>query len=215
MLPIGLFSRGGRTRVVVKALDHDFKPEQKLTPFGIFLPDYDQLYLYLLPSRLTSDAVVDCLEQFWREVQGRFAGVERLLINQDNGPENHSRRTQFMKRMTAFVDGFGVAVELAYYPPYHSKYNPIERVWGVLEQHWNGSLLDSVETVVAFAETMTYNRVHPVVSVVKKTYQKGVRLSQKAMALLEERFARLPGLGKYFVEIVPLSYQAGTIISLE
>ena len=113
MLPIGLFSRGGRTRVVVKALDHDFKPEAKLTPFGIFLPDYDQLYLYLLPSRLTSDAVVDCLEQFWREVQGRFAGVERLLINQDNGPENHSRRTQFMKRMTAFVDGFGVAVELA------------------------------------------------------------------------------------------------------
>ncbi len=43
MLPIGLFSRGGRTRVVVKALDHDFKPEAKLTPFGIFLPDYDEL----------------------------------------------------------------------------------------------------------------------------------------------------------------------------
>ena len=53
-----------------------------------------------------------------------------------------------MKRVTEFVDGFGVAVQLAYYPRYHSKYNPIERVWGVLEQHWNGSLLDSVETVV-------------------------------------------------------------------
>ncbi len=215
MIPIGLFSRRGRTRVVVKALDHDFKPDQKLTPFGIFLPDYDELHLYLIPSRLTSDGIVDCLEEFWQEVRGRFAEVETLLINQDNGPENHSRRTQFMKRVTEFVDGFGVAVQLAYYPPYHSKYNPIERVWGVLEQHWNGSLLDSVETVVAFAKTMTYNRVHPVVSVLKKTYQTGVRLSQKAMAALEGRFARLPGLGKYFVEIVPLSNQAGTIISLE
>lgn len=215
MIPIGLFSRGGRSRVVIKALDHDFKPEQKLTPFGIFLPDYDELYLFLLPCRLTSDAIVDCLEQFWQQVRTRFAAVERLLVNQDNGPENHSRRTQFMKRMTAFVDSFGVGVELAYYPPYHSKYNPIERVWGVLEQHWNGSLLDSLATVVGFAQTMTYNGVHPVVSLVKKTYQKGVRLSQKAMAVLEERFARLPGLGKYFVEILPLSNQAGTIISLE
>ncbi len=130
MIPIGLFSRRGRTRVVVKALDHDFKPDQKLTPFGIFLPDYDELHLYLIASRLTSDGIVDCLEEFWQEVRGRFAAVETLLINQDNGPENHSRRTQFMKRVTEFVDGFGVGVQLAYYPPYHSKYNPIERVWG-------------------------------------------------------------------------------------
>src|SRR5262245_2149031 len=32
----------------------------------------------------------------------------------------------------------GLTVRLAYYPPYHSKYNPIERCWGILENHWNG-----------------------------------------------------------------------------
>ena len=47
-----------------------------------------------------------------------------------------------MARLTAFADAFGLTIQLAYYPPYHSKYNPIERVWGVLEQHWNGDLLD-------------------------------------------------------------------------
>ncbi|WP_419606290.1 ISAzo13-like element transposase-related protein, partial [Thiolapillus sp.] len=36
-------------------------------------------------------------------------------------------------------------MRLAYYPPYHSKYNPVERLWGVLENHWRGELLDSVE----------------------------------------------------------------------
>jgi hypothetical protein len=122
----------------------------------------------------------------------------------DNGPENHSRRTQFMKRLTDLVDHFGLTLELAYYPPYHSKYNPIERVWGVLEQHWNGSLLDTLDTVLNFAQTMTYNGVHPVVEVVTSSYLTGVKLSQKAMATLEERFERLPGLEKYFVRITPL-----------
>ena len=78
-------------------------------------------------------------------------------------------------------------------------------MWGVLEQHWNGSLLDTLETVLNFARTMTYNGVHPVVEVVTTTYQTGVRLSQKAMTSLEERFERLPGLEKYFVRIAPLS----------
>ncbi len=145
---VGLFSRGGRARVVVKALDHDFKPEKKLTPFGIFLPEHDELYLYFTASRVTSDFIADCLDDCWHEVQARFPAVSTLLLNLDNGPENHSRRTQFMKRMTDFADHTGLTVELAYYPPYHSKYNPIERVWGVLEQHWNGSLLESVEAVL-------------------------------------------------------------------
>lgn len=200
-IPVGLFSRRGRSRVRIKALDHDFKPEQKLTPFGIFLPDLDELHLYFTPSRVTSDLIVDCLERFWDEVRARFPQLQTLLLNLDNGP--HSRRTQFMKRVVDFADATGLTVELAYYPPYHSKYNPIERLWGVLEQHWNGSLLESVETVLGFARTMRWKGQQAVVQLVERTYETGVRLSQKAMAVLEERFERLPGLGKWFVRIVP------------
>ncbi len=40
-------------------------------------------------------------------------------------------------------------------PPYHSKYNPVEHCWAILEQQWNGDLLDSVDTAVEFAKTMT------------------------------------------------------------
>jgi hypothetical protein len=153
---IGLLSRGGKTRVVVRALDHDMEPDEKLTPFGIFLPQYDELHLYFTNSRVTSDFIMDCVCDFWSAVRERFSHVRTLLINQDNGRENHSRRTQFMKRITEFVDEFQVVVQLAYYLPYHSKYNPIERVWGVLENHWNGNLLDTVETALNFAQTMTW-----------------------------------------------------------
>ena len=201
---IGLLSRGGKTRVMVKAIDHDMEPDDKLTPFGIFLPQYDELYLYFTNSRVTSDFIVDCLCDFWSTVRERFPQVRTLLINQDNGRENHSRRTQFMNRTTEFVDEFQVTVQLAYYPPYHSKYNPIERAWGVLENHWNGSLLDTVETALKFAQTMTWNGHHPVVKLVEKTYQTGVRLIPKEMEELEKRFERLPGLQKWFVRIEPV-----------
>ncbi len=64
-----------------------------------------------------------------------------------------------MKRLIEFAYINEVNISLAYYPPYHSKYNPIEqRVWGVLENHWNGELLDSIEKVLGLASTMTYNK---------------------------------------------------------
>ena len=201
---IGLLSRGGKTRVEVRALDHDTEPDAKLTPYGIFMPQYNELYLYFTTSRVTSDFIVDCLRDFWSLVRERFPQVQTLLINQDNGRENHSRRTQFMKRITELVDEFQVTVQLAYYPPYHSKYNPIERAWGVLENHWNGSLLDTVDTALNFAQTMTWNGQHPVVKRVDKDYQTGVRLTPKEMEELEKRFERLPGLEKWFVRIGPV-----------
>ncbi len=201
---MGLFCRDGYSRLTVKALDHDFRPEQTLTLVGIFLPQYNQLYLYLTTGPVTADLLVDCLHDTWVMVEQDFPEVRTLLLNFDNGPENHSRRTQFMHRLTQLADTFGLTLELAHYPPYHSKYNPIERVWGVLEQHWNGSLLDSISTVFNFAQTMTYNGVRPVVDMIETLYHTGVKLTKQAMAILEHRLERFSGLEKYFVRITPL-----------
>ena len=201
---MALLSRGGFNRVEVKALDHDFRPDQKVTPVGVFLPQSNELYIFLVTGSVTSDALVDGIEAVWARIAVRFPVVQTLVINQDNGPECHSRRTQFMSRITSLADKFQLSIQLAYYPPYHSKYNPIERVWGVLENFWNGSVLDSLETVFHFAQNMTYNGVHPVVEIVNQTYQTGVKLTRKVMDQLEERFERLPGLEKWFVLIRPL-----------
>lgn len=203
---LGLLSRGGYSRVTVKALDHDYRPDKTVTPVGIFLPQYNETYIFLTSSPVTSDLIVDCIDRVWGINEQRFPLVKTLVINQDNGPECHSRRTQLMKRITQLADETRQTIQLAYYPPYHSKYNPIERVWGVLENYWNGSLLDTLETVFHFAQNMTYNGVHPLVEIVEKTYHTGVKLTQKAMEALENRFDRLPGLEKYFVRISPLPH---------
>jgi hypothetical protein len=121
---VGPFSRGGKSRAEVEAADHDFSPEASVTPVGIFLPEQDDLFLYGVTSRVTSDCLVDRLEEGWEEVKERFAHVTALVINLDNGPECHSRRTQFLFRMALFAHHTGLKITLAYYPPYHSKYNP-------------------------------------------------------------------------------------------
>ena len=83
------------------------------------------------------------------------------MINADNGPENSGVRSQWLKRLVTFSAAENITIQLAYYPPYHSKYNPIERVFGVLENYWNGDPLRTVEKALGLAEGMTYKRRTP------------------------------------------------------
>jgi transposase len=204
---VGPFARGGKNRVLIKAADHDFHAQAKVTPVGIFLPGSDELSLYAVTSKVTSDCLVDLLENWWETVKERFSSLKTLLINLDNGPENQSRRTQFMQRLLQFVQHYHITIRLAYYPPYHSKYNPIERCWGILEHHWNGALLDSVDAVVQYAKSMTWKGHHPTVELVTTTYQTGVKLTKEEMKVVETQLERWPSLEKWFVDIKYVPYQ--------
>lgn len=199
---VGPFARGGKSRVPTKAADHDFEPTATVTPVGLFLPATDEVFFSVITSKVTSDCLVDRLIDWWEQVRARFSQITTLVLNLDNGPENHSRRTQFMQRLVDFVQTYQINVRLVYYPPYHSKYNPVERCWGILEQHWNGALLDSVEAVVQYASSMTWKGAHPVVELVTRTYQTGVKLTKEAMKTVETQLQRLPLLEKWFVDIV-------------
>ena len=197
---VGPFSRGGYNRCGIQASDHDFAPDMILKPFGIYLPALDENYFYFTDSKVTPDFMVDALEDLWTTIKLRF-DPHTIVINLDNGPENNSRRSQFMKRLVEFAQSKSINISLAYYPPYHSKYNPIERVWGVLEKHWNGELLDSVEKVLGFSRTMNWNGMSPIVKMVKGVYEKGVKLTKKAMEKLETLLIRQPGIEKWAVDI--------------
>ena len=160
---------------------------------------------------MTSDFIFDVLEDWWLEHRKRFPQVKTLLLNQDNGLENHSRRTQFMNRIVDFAQRHCINIRLAYYPPYHSKYNPIERTWRILENHWNGSILDEIDTVLNFARTMTWKGQNPVVTLVTEIYKTGVKLTKQAMNEVENQIRRLTclqlqdeqvNLGKWFLDVV-------------
>ena len=146
---IGEFARGGVTRGDHQACDHDFGCREKYIPCGIVDEESGELRITFGSSYKTSDFLVDTLEAKWQAMDAQAQGaVELLQIKMDNGPESSGVRTQFLHRMVQFADPIGKPIQLLYYPPYHSKYNPIERCWGILEVHWNGTQLVDVETML-------------------------------------------------------------------
>lgn len=201
-IKVGAFSRGGRNRRNETAADHDFNPDVVLNLFGFLLPAHNDTYFYFSKSKVTADFIVDALESLWPTIE-EFYHPHILVLNMDNGPENNSRRTQFIKRIVDFAYNNSVVVKLGYYPPYHSKYNSIERVWGRLENHWNGEILDSEEKVYGFAGTMTWRGNIPHICKLDGEYSSGVKLSKAEMEKYESRISRLPGLEKWFVDIHP------------
>jgi len=187
---------------VAKGWDHDPPAAEKLVPFGILMVVTGALHL-LFGSHETSDAWADALGRWWGQVRSGLGHVKRLVIYLDNGPKNSGRRTQFLKRMVAFADQTGLIVRLVYYPPYHSKYNPIERCWSSLEQKWGGTLLTCWQVVRDQALRMTWLGRHPVVERLEGDYPNGVRVPKKEMQEYEARLKRSATLPKYDITINP------------
>jgi len=198
-------SRGGTSRCkkAVQADHHDMGDKSKLVPLGILEVMTGLFTIIFGVSFETSDFIVDGLEQWWERNKDQYRPINQLVINLDNGPHNSSHRSQFMKRLTEFADKNNLEVVLAYYPPYHSKYNPIERGWGILENHWNGTLLNSLETTLEWAKSMTWKQLHPVVELLETVYKKGVRIAKKAFQSIADRITRHPSLPKYYMTIQP------------
>lgn len=202
---IGKLSRNGKSRgkYPVKAEDHDTEILTKLVPFGISVVNEAKLDVFFGHSHETSDFIVDCLLKWWDTNQVEYENIEELVINLDNGPSVNSHRTQFIKRMVEFTHSIEKTVKLIYYPPYHSKYNPVEHCWGVLENYWNGAILESVEVALKWAGAMKWRNEHPTIHDMPGEYSKGVKLTKKELTPYYPSFHRLPELPKWHITITP------------
>jgi len=202
---VGKYSRGGRSRgrKAVKALDHDMCSKEKLVPGGILEPVSGRSFIFFGTSYTTSDFIVDGLLLWWEERKQELCGLKQLVINVDNGPECSGRRTQFLLRVTEFADTTGLCIRIIYYPPYHSKYNGIERYWAGLEKSWNGYLLDSVSSVMKRAGNFFWKGVRTVARLLDAPYEKGVKVCGDEKIYLENRLHRSPALKWWDISIFP------------
>jgi len=203
---IGELSRGGLTRGEHPAWDHDLGLHEKYMPGGIVDAASGPLTLTFGSSFTTRDFLVDALEAWWAAwEETEQVAMARRQINMDNGPESSGRRTPFLHRLVAFCTAIGKPIPGLSYPPYHSKYHPIERCWGILAVHWNGTKWVDVETMVEWAKRRTWKGIHPIVALSRKGYYKGATLSKRARHAVETRRARHPELPKWDLLISPSS----------
>ena len=163
----------------------------------------------LFGSKETSDFGADGLTVWWEGVKAGLGHIRRLVIDLDNGPNGSGTRTQWLKRMAAFADESGLELRLVYYPPCHSKYNPVGRCWSSLETTWGGALLTSLEVILGYARRMRWKGRHPTVGELTGEYRDGVRWSKEVMKPIEARLERSKTLPKYDITIRPLKPTSG------
>lgn len=161
------------------------------------------LLTLIFGTRECSDFWGDCLTLWWASVRHRCRGVRRLVVYLDNGPKNSGVTRKFLRRMVQFADWSGLEVHLVYYPPYHSKYNPVERCWSALQRKWNGVLLTCWHVVRACALRMTWHGQHPRVHHIENSYDHEQPVTNAEMKHINARLQRSTTLGKYDILIKP------------
>lgn len=172
-------------------------------PFGI-LEITTGLLTLVFGIRECSDFWGDCVTLWWKGVRSRCRGVRRLVVYLDNGPKNSGVTRKFLRRMVQFADWSGLEIRLIYYPPYHSKYNPIERCWSSLHRKWNGVLLTCWNVVRACALRMTWKGQHPSVHHIEDSYAHEEPVTNAEMKQINARLKRSKTLTKYDIIIKPL-----------
>jgi len=128
---LGNFYRDGRlyTQGELHTYDHDFASfaEGVVIPHGIYDCKNNTAYINIGTSKDTGEFACDCLRNWWyNEGKIEYPDATSILILCDGGGSNSSRHYLFKEDLQKLVDEIGIEIRIAHYPPYCSKYNPIE-----------------------------------------------------------------------------------------
>lgn len=113
-----------------KVFDHDYPylATGKVIPFGIFDYKKNKGYVTLGNSHETADFIVENLQWWWfNHGIDLYPDATNILILCDSGGANGHRHYRFRKLLQDWAADIGLKIIIAHYPPYCSKYNPIER----------------------------------------------------------------------------------------
>lgn len=174
---LGLLFRQGRlyTQKAHQAWDHDFPSAATgvIHPHGFYDLKRNVGHLNLGLSHDTSRFACDSFAQWWQQ-QGRpaYPAARRLLLLCDGGGSNASRRYVFKYHLERLANRLALEIRVAHYPPYCSKYNPIDRrLFPHVTRACQGLLLTSVEvTCEAMARASTNQGLRTTVSILPGEY---------------------------------------------
>jgi hypothetical protein len=182
---LGTFYRDGKvyTRQALLAYDHDFPSyaEGVVIPYGIYDLKRNAGYISVGTSKDTSEFACDSIEWWWKE-HGRelYRGADSICLLCDGGGSNSANKYLFKEDLQNLSDRMKIAIRVAHYPPYCSKYNPIERrLFCHMTRACQGVLFDSVATVKRLLEkTQTATGLRVIVEVMDKVYQTGRKYTE-------------------------------------
>ena len=177
---LGNFYREGHllTQGVIETFDHDFPSAASgvIIPHGIYDVRRNDGHVNLGTSHDTGEFACDSIERWW-ESRGRrlYPRATSILLLCDGGGSNSASQYLFKEDLQRLVDRLGIEIRVAHYPPYTSKYNPVEhRLFPHLTRACQGVIFESVELVKELMEkAKTSTGLRVTVEILDKVYQTG------------------------------------------
>lgn len=195
---LGDFYRAGviDTQEPIRVNDHDFSSHGKgtLIPHGIYDLANNQGYLHLNTSHDTTALACDSIALWWQEHGRRqYPQAKKLLVLCDGGGSNSASTYVFKEDLQALANRLGLEIRVAHYPPYCSKYNPIEhRLFPHVTRACQGVILDTKETAKHYMEkTETSKGLKVVVRFLDQVYEVGRKCAaafKKTMKIVFDDF---------------------------
>ena len=107
-------------------------------PHSLYDVGKNKGFVHLNTSHDTSELACDSLAAWWEE-EGRayYPKAKKLLLLCDGGGSNSATMYLFKEDLQKLADRLGIEIPVAHYPPYCSKWNPIEHR---LFPHLNGAV---------------------------------------------------------------------------
>jgi hypothetical protein len=187
---LGNFFRSGKlfTRATIRVFDHDFAEfaQGVVLPHGIYDLKQNRGYIHLGTSHDTSEFACDCLKDWWERFgRAAYPEAKSLMLLCDGGGSNPADTDRgeahlFRTDVQRLVNALGMEIRVTHYPPYASKYNPIEhRLFPHLTRVCRGMILHSVDLVAELMrKAKTRTGLSVVVDLLEKVYETGRKVRQ-------------------------------------
>lgn len=194
----------------IAAFDHDFPhlAKGKAIPYGIYDLTKNSAYICIGTSHDTSEFVCDSIKKWWIETGQRdYPNVTSILTLMDGGGSNSSRHYVFKEALQNLANEIGVEIRIAHYPPYTSKWNPIEhRLFPHITRAMQGVILKSHLMVKELLEkTKTTTGLKVIVSIADKIYVTGKGYAEGFKKNMKIKFDEY--LGKWNYRAVPMQVE--------
>ena len=183
---IGSLYRAGRlyTQEEVKVYDHDWPSlaEGVVIPHGLYDLARNEGYIQIGTSHDTGEFACDSLQYLWQH-HGviHYPDAVSILLLCDGGGSNSSRHYLFKQDLQRLANELGIEIRIAHYPPYTSKYNPIEhRLFPHVTRACQGVIFKSTEIVQELiAKTKTSTGLQVFATILDGVYETGRNVTEE------------------------------------
>jgi hypothetical protein len=178
--PIGNFFREGKLYATgpIRTLDHDFRSQSDalVVPHGLYDYQRNVGHITLGLSHDTSEFACDSFRYWWtHHEKSAYPRATEILLLCDAGGSNNHRHYIFKEDLQRLVNKIQIPIRVAHYPPYCSKYNPIDhRLFPHVARACQGIIFRTLDIVKRFIRrTTTSKGLRVTLNVLSKCYQKG------------------------------------------